>query len=191
VDGGLSAGFGDFATTRNTVTGRNTGSTTGVDLGAFVSTGTVVALTEKLHLTPFASLSFAHHEFGAFDETGESANASALKVESWSNDSLRASVGTGLGWWMPSGDMKVKLGLDLALNHELLDTESDIDASFRTGGAKFSTTAAALPTDSISVGPNVTLGIDELTSVSAGYTFEQGFDGRMYNAFNVTFRRRF
>ncbi len=189
LDAGLSGGFGDFATKRNTLTGRVTGSTTGVDVGANVFTGTIVTLNESLHLTPFAGVSYAHHEFQGFTEKG--GNGAAFKVDSWSNDSLRASVGTGLGWWIPSGDWKWKLGVDASFNHELLDTESDIDARFAAGGSKFSTTAAALPADSLSVGPNAALHFDENNAISGGVNFEYGFDGRTYTGFNVAFRRRF
>jgi outer membrane autotransporter protein len=189
LDAGLSAGFGDYTTQRNTVTGRATGSTSGFDVGANVFTGTIVVLREDLHLTPFAGLSYAHHEFSGFTEKG--GNGSALKVDGWSNDSLRASVGTGLGWWLPAGDWKWKLGVDVAYNHELLDDESDIDAAFVSGGSKFSTAAAALPADSLSVGPNAALHFDENNALSAGVNFEYGFDGRTYTGFNVAFRRRF
>lgn len=189
VDGGLSAGFGDFTSKRDTVLGRATGSTTGFDLGANVRTGTIVVLAEDLHLTPFVGLSYAHNEFQGFTEKGTQA---ALKVNGWSQDSLRASVGSGLGWWLPAGDWKWKLGVDASYNHELLDTDSKIDASFATlGGGSFSTKAAALPSDSISVGPNAALHFDDLTSVSAGVTFEYGFDGRTFTGVNVAFRRRF
>ncbi len=194
VEGGLSAGFGDFSAKRDTLTGRNTGSTTGFDIGANVRTGTVVVLAEDLHLTPFVGVSYAHHEFQGFTEKGAD---SALKLNGWSQDSLRASVGSGLGWWLPAGDWKWKLGVDTAFNHELLDTDSDIEASFvnlagaGAAGGKFSTRAAALPADSISVGPNAALHFDEMTSVSAGVTFEYGFDGRTFTGINVAFRRRF
>lgn len=188
VDGGLSAGFGDFTTKRDTVLGLATGSTTSFDLGANVVTGTVLVLQKDLHMTPYAGVSYAHHEYEGFTESGDA----ALKVDGWSNDSMRATVGTGLGWFVPAGDWKWKLGVDVAYNHELLDTESNIKARFKNqGGDKFSTKAAALPGDSISMGPNATLSFDDDTSVSAGLTFEYGFDGRTYNNFNVTFRRRF
>ena len=64
-------------------------------------------------------------------------------------------------------------------------------AAFVSGGSKFSTAAAALPADSLSVGPNAALHFDENNALSAGVNFEYGFDGRTYTGVNVAFRRRF
>lgn len=189
VEGGLSIGLGDYTSERNTFVGRNNGSTTGYDFGFNVNTGTIVTLTEDLHLTPHAGFSYSHYEYEGVTEKG---TASALKLDGWSQDSLRFTLGTGLGWWLSSGDWKWKIGADVAYNHEFIDTDSEIGARFATlGGNSFNTTAAAIPQDTLSVGPSVGLHFDETTSVSAGITYEYGFDGRNYANVNVAFRKRF
>ena len=132
--------------------------------------------------------SYTHYEFDGFTETGAD---SRLKVSGWSQDSLRAKLGTGLGWFVPMEWGKLKLGLDVAYAHDLLDSDSEIDARFAAGGPHFGTTAAAIPEDSVAATPSLGFEFDESTSVTFSYSYEMGFDGRSYQSLNLALRKRF
>lgn len=189
LDLGATAGVGLYESRRTTVLGAAEGDNTGYSAGFNAETGTVVVLSKELHLTPYLSAAYTHHEFGSISETG---SAAALNVDSWSQDSLRAKVGTGLSWFVPMEWVKLKVGLDVAFAHELLDTDSELDARFATPGSpKFSTTAAAIPQDAISLTPNLGLQFDESTSATVSYTYEMGLDARSYQSVNFAIRKRF
>lgn len=189
LDVGATAGVGLYDSKRTTVAGNAEGDNVGFSGGLTAETGTVIALSKELHLTPYLAAVYTHHEFGSIDETGSDA---ALNVDSWSQDSLRAKVGTGLGWFLPTDWARLKLGLDVAYAHELLDTESKFGARFASApGSKFDATAAALPKDSISLSPSLGLQFDESTSATLSYTYEMGLDSRSYQSVNFAIRKRF
>ena len=74
----------------------------------------------------------------------------------------------------------------------MLDTDSELDARFASAaGSKFSTTAAAIPQDAISLSPSLGVQFDETTSASLSYTYEMGFDSRSYQSVNFAIRKRF
>ena len=188
IDAGVTGGVGLYESKRDTVLGRLKGDNMGYSGGAFAETGTLVVLTKDLHLTPYVGIAYTHHEFDGFTEKN---NAAALKVDSWSQDSLRAKIGTGLNYFVPFEDWKLRFGLDINYAQELLDTDSDLDARFASGGSKFRTTANALPDGAIGVTPSLGIQITEYVSADIGYTYEVGTDSRSYQSVNFAVRTRF
>lgn len=188
LDLGVTGGVGLYDAKRNTALGGLKSDNMGYSGGAFAETGTLVSLTKNLHLTPYVGVSYTHHEYDGFTEKG---NAAALKVDGWSQDSLRAKIGTGLNYFVPFEDWKIRLSLDVNYAQELLDTDSDLDARFAAGGAKFGTKANALPDGSIGVTPSLGVQITEYVSASVGYTYEVGLDDRSYQSLNFAIRTRF
>lgn len=187
-DLGLTGGYGSYESKRNTAAGTVKGDNGGFTGGVNAETGTIFILTKELHLTPYAGVAYTHHEYEGFTETGA---PTALKLDAWSQDSLRAKVGTGLNWFVPMEWVKLKVGLDVAYAHELLDTDSEIDARFASGGPKFRTTAAAIPQDTITATPSLGFEFDDSTSATFSYGYEIGFDGRSYQSVNFAVRKRF
>jgi autotransporter-associated beta strand protein len=189
IDAGVSGGYLDYDSKRDTATGRNKATPDGWSLGTFATIGTIFPLHQKVHVNPYAGIEYNHYDISGFTESGSS---SRLKVDGFGYDSLRAKIGTGLAWFIESGDWDWKLNLDVAYAHEILDTDSDIDAYFaQAGGNKFSVSSKTLASDVLQLGPSITLSFSETMSVYASYRLEIGIDGETYNNINVGFRTRF
>ena len=196
-DAGVQFGMSSFDTKRSTLISTEKGDADGLSVGVFgtIGRGFVLHNSEdyKVHLTPYAGLSYV---FTKVDSFGESGGQSALDVDSFDASSLRARLGLSLHWLFPLGDWNARLTFDAGFSHEFMDDEVGIDARFSNasgnGGKKFSVDANALSSDVISAGPSLSIDLSERSSLFFGYSVEYGVDDEQFTqGFNIGFRHSF
>jgi outer membrane autotransporter protein len=137
-------------------------------------------------VTPEVGAQYTMVRVDAFTETG----AAALSVESDKAESFRSSLGARLRyqWQSPWGVMTPELRA--SWQHEFLDKERDIRASFvdQSLPGTFSTTAAGSGTDFGIVGTGLSANIAERTQFTFGYDFK--FGGNDFQAHQIGGRLR-
>ncbi|MDR2863224.1 MAG: autotransporter domain-containing protein [Puniceicoccales bacterium] len=193
VDAQVFGGYNSYKVTHNSIGGTASAKPSGYDGGANAYFGSVIPLSPFVHFTPYAGFEFVHAEVGSFTEKGKNV-VTALRVNSFSQDSLRAVIGTGLNWIVPvSATARLRLGLSLAYSLEVLDSDVDISARFANdkGTGTFKTKAPATPEHGIQVGPVVELTFGGNKAFSLGYTLEHDFSAQTIHHLNASFRVRF
>ena len=193
VDAQAFVGYvaGDISRHATSIGGRAIAKTYGFDAGVSAYFGGILNLDDRIHLTPFAGFEFVHSRMDGFDESGAEA---ALRVDSFTQDSLRAKVGMGFNWVVPTdADFTLRVGFEAAYAYELMDSDAEITARFAgdNSGRKFTIQAAATPEHSIQAGPFVEIGLDENMSIRAAYSLEYAFGTQQVHHANATFRWRF
>ncbi|MDR2429717.1 MAG: autotransporter-associated beta strand repeat-containing protein [Puniceicoccales bacterium] len=193
VDAQAFVGYvaGDVSRNTTVMGGRATAKSYGFDAGVSAYFGGILKLDDRVHFTPFAGFEFVHTRMGSFTESGSD---SALRVDAFTQDSLRAKVGTGFNWVVPTNaDFTLRVGFETAYAYELLDAEAEITARFArdNSGRKFTIQAAAIPEHTIQAGPFVELGLEANMSVRAAYSLEYAFGAQTSHHVNATFRWRF
>ncbi|MDR2429748.1 MAG: autotransporter-associated beta strand repeat-containing protein [Puniceicoccales bacterium] len=191
VDAAMFAGYSSYGVRHQTVFGTGRASSNGIDIGGSLFGGGILSLSREFHLTPFAGIEYAHAKVDAFIETG---SAAALRVGGFDQDSLRAKLGTGLNWQVPTGaDFSLRLSLELAYAYELMDSKVAIRGRFAgdSSGNGFSAKVASLPEHSLQVGPAAEIGFDENTSLRLSYLLEHDLKEQVAHRVNATLRVRF
>ncbi|MDR2981222.1 MAG: autotransporter domain-containing protein, partial [Puniceicoccales bacterium] len=191
LDAGVYGGYNSYEIEHNTLYGQATAKPEGFNYGANLYLGTIVPLSQQFSLTPYAGIEYVRTDVDAFTEKG---TQSALHLDAFTQDSLRAKIGTGINWQVPTGaDFSLRVGLNVAFAHELLDDEVDMEARFANdySGNKYKVSAAASPENLMQLGPMIEFGFDENKSLSLGYTLEYDFEDQTAHHLNATFRMRF
>lgn len=183
---GVKAAYDDFETRRDTLTGRNTGDTEGYEAGAFVALSQSWR-TGDFAITPQLGVDYTYAYVSGYDEAG---SASALRVKSLGQDSLRPRVGVAFDWFAISNSSGgLALGLDVGADHELLAHHADVRAAF--GGSSYFTTASALNArTTVDIGPHIAWRVGAAT-LSVGYRYEDGLGEQSANRVNATYSYRF
>ncbi|MDR2981659.1 MAG: autotransporter-associated beta strand repeat-containing protein [Puniceicoccales bacterium] len=191
LDAGVYGGYNSYEIKHDTLYGRATAKPEGFNYGANIYLGTIVPLSQQFSLTPYAGIEYVRTDVDAFTEKG---TQSALHLDAFTQDSLRAKIGTGINWQVPTGaDFTLRVGLNAAFAHELLDDEVDMEARFANdySGNKYKVSAVASPENLVQVGPMIEFGFDENKSLTLGYTLEYDFEDQTAHHLNATFRMRF
>ncbi|MDR2513523.1 MAG: autotransporter-associated beta strand repeat-containing protein [Puniceicoccales bacterium] len=198
LDAQLFAGYSSYNVKHDTIFGRATAKPKGYDLGASAYVTGIIPLPGEMakfvHFTPYAGLEFVSASVDSFTETSSEQSTSALAVDSFTQNSLRAKIGTSLNWVIPTNaGIAWRLGLEAAYAHELLDAKVDLKARFAndTSREKFKAVAAATAEQSLLIGPSVELTIGEYQSVQFGYTLEYSFGDQTIHHINASYRIRF
>ena len=198
LDAQLFAGYSSYNVKHDTTLGRATAKPSGYDLGASAYVTGIIPLPGKMaefvHFTPYAGLEFVSATVDSFTESPAAIPSSALDVDGFTQNSLRAKIGTGLNWVIPTkAGIAWRFALEAAYAHELLDSKVDLKARFAndTSTGKFKATAASTAEKSLLIGPSVELTIGEYQSVQFGYTLEYAFGDQTIHHVNASYRIRF
>ena len=194
VDASVFAGYSDYEVkrlVRHLPGVRSSAKPDGYDLGGNAYVGGVFAFkSSAFAMTPYAGLEYAYAQVDGFTEKGSIA---AMRVDGFSQDSLRARLGVGFNWTMyQEGSSMIRFSFDLAYARELLDLETGISARFAGDSTgRFKLAAATLTRDSVQAGPSVDVGIDETKSLNFSYRYETDFGNQSAHHLNASFRMRF
>lgn len=195
-DAGVQGGFASYDAKRHTLGGTAKGDTTGLHAGAFFNVGTLIPLAvsedeeTSLYLMPYVGLAYSYYNVDSFSESGAS---TALKTDSFDANSLRASIGASLALKFRLSDMGARFNFDFSYSRELLDTDADITSAMPEifGSTKMKFSAEAFAQDVFSVGPRISLDLDNNKSIYAGYRFDMTTDSETAHSLNIGFRSRF
>ena len=150
-----------------------------------------------LNLTPYAGLEYIHTATDGFTEHGSDGLTpgvgAAYAIDAFSQNSLRAKIGTALTWVGAKGGLfNTRFSFNFAYARELLDTDVDIGARFARAAREnaFTVGSRATPADILQLGPSVEFTRGD-AALSFGYNFETSFDGEIAHQLNATFRLRF
>lgn len=137
-------------------------------------------------VTPEVGAQYTTVRVDGFTESG----AAALVVDSDKADSLRSSLGARFRYDMLSAWGKVTPELRASWQHEFLDKERDVRASFvdQTLPGNFATTAAGSGTDFGVLGAGLTANVADRTQLTVGYDFK--FGGHDFTAHQLSGRLR-
>ncbi len=137
-------------------------------------------------VTPEIGAQYTTVRVDGFTEIG----AAALIVSADKADSFRSSLGARFRYDMLSAWGKWTPELRASWQHEFLDKERDVRASFvdQTLPGNFATTAAGSGTDFGVIGAGLTANVGDRTQLSAGYDFK--FGGRSFTAHQLSGRLR-
>ena len=187
--------------TSNDIKHRTTGGTAyaepeSYDFGATLAFGSAFGLTKGLSLTPYVEAEYNSTHVNAFTEKAGHGytNAAALHLDRFSQESLRAKIGTGINWLVPVRQLRTfRVSLDVAYAYELLDTDLDLDGRFATdfSGRSFSISVPEQSRHILQLGPTVDVGLTERMNFQLGYRFESNFEHQTSHHLNATFRVRF
>ena len=186
VDAGIFGGYSLYDSTRRTSLGTESGDTHGWDAGAFTELGYLLSIDRTTSVTPHVGIVYTHAQTNAFKEKGTDL---ALDYDSLQQDSLATRTGATLHKTVRLGDSTLRFGFDVSWFHELLDQETDVGA--RVSGAGFSTTNHTAFHDTLSVGPELDLGISESDAVSVSYKYDIAFGDAVSHRFDIGYRTRF
>ncbi len=155
-----------------------------------ITSSTVLArlsLTKLGDFVPYIGLSKSTANVDAFTEVGTGAN---LNVSGASMGETLAEVGVGYG--IKLGE-SVKLTLNVAYEHNLDATPSDIRASFADAAAPTTFTVKAYGTgqNSVRVGMGLSAGAGENATVGLSYDFRSGSDFKAAQELKLNYTRRF
>ena len=189
---GARLGFVAYDTKRRTALGEVEGETSGFDMGLSATFGRLFVLdaSNGIHFSPYLGLDLDYVTVGNFDET-ETANDTALRVDSFDRISLRGIAGASLSW-VPVPEWRFTL--DASVRHEFVGNDSDIDATFQSGiyaGKKSTTTAYYANETSLSVGPRVEYRFNNSWAVNAAYAYETDFEEATSHNANIGLSARF
>jgi outer membrane autotransporter protein len=137
-------------------------------------------------VTPEIGAQYTTVRVDGFSETG----TAALAVSSDKADSFRSSLGARFRYDVLSAWGKLTPELRASWQHEFLDKERDVRASFvdQTLPGNFATTAAGSGTDFGVLGAGVNMNVAERTQLSIGYDFK--FGGYSFTAHQLSGRLR-
>ncbi|MDR3229182.1 MAG: autotransporter domain-containing protein [Puniceicoccales bacterium] len=142
--------------------------------------------THTWTLAPFIGADYATTSADAFSEHYEN-DRGALSVQKFDADSLRLKVGAGVVWqW--AGAVPLRLRLNVAYAHELLDTDADIVARFAGDsgwGRRFSTNSVYASEGVLELSPSLEIELSRHASFGIGYSFDTDFDNRTAHRFNA------
>ena len=125
-------------------------------------------------VTPLAGLDYRHASIDGYQESG--ASPYNLAVDDNDVDSLTSSLGFAIGGDFDLGGMKLSPELRAAWQHEFLDSEEDITASFVAApGSSFTAVGSDFGADAGLVGAGVTLEVS--TGVEAFVDYNGRFSG--------------
>ncbi len=189
---GARLGFDAYDTKRRTAFGEVEGETSGFDMGLSATLGRLIVLdaSNGIHFSPYLGLDLDYVAVGSFDET-ETANDTALRVDSFDRISLRGIAGASLTW-VPVPEWRFTL--DASVRHEFVGNDSDIDATFQSGiyaGKKSTTTAYYANETSLSIGPRVEYRFNNSWAVNAAYAYETDFEEATSHNANIGLSARF
>ena len=189
---GARLGFDAYDTKRRTAFGEVEGETSGFDMGLSATLGRLFVLdaSNGIHFSPYLGLDLDYVTVGNFDET-ETANDTALRVDSFDRISLRGIAGASLTW-VPVPEWRFTL--DASVRHEFVGNDSDIDATFQSGiyaGKKSTTTAYYANETSLSIGPRVEYRFNNSWAVNAAYAYETDFEEATSHNANIGLSARF
>lgn len=137
-------------------------------------------------VTPEVGAQYTTVRVDGFTETG----AAALAVEADRANSLRSSLGARIRYDVLSAWGKLTPELRASWQHEFLDKDRDVRASFvdQTLPGSFATTAAGSGTDFGVLGAGVNMFVADRTQLSVGYDFK--FGGHSFTAHQLSGRLR-
>ncbi|RKE74060.1 autotransporter outer membrane beta-barrel domain-containing protein [Pseudorhodoplanes sinuspersici] len=166
-------GHNSYDSTRIAVGTPNVSSNTGNQFAAQASVGTDLRWG-ALVVTPEAGLQYTAVQVGAFTETG----AAALSIGKEDVDSLRSSLGVRLRQDWRGGWGAFQPELRAAWQHEFLDDQQKISASFADAAlpGSFETVTAGIGRDFGIVGAGFSASIGQQSSVSFNYDYKFGGD---------------
>ena len=196
ADAAISAGYNSYDIKHRSALGTAKADPEGYDIAASFTIGGILSVPNgsdrpRFHLTPYAGVEYAIATVDSFTESGHDA---ALKLYSFNQDSLRAKIGTGFNWQVPTyADFALRIGIGVSYTRELLDTEASIRARLAadSSGNSFRTNAPATAQDFVQIGPVVD--VDFLDNMTFQFNYQFGSDLRrqQVHQINAAFRIRF
>ena len=179
VDGVASIGWSSIDNDRRIVIPSVFDGTAKSDTDAFLLTmgaevGYAFRFDGGFSVTPLAGLDYRHASIDGYQESG--ASPYNLAVDDNDVDSLTSSLGFAIGGDFDLGGMKLSPELRAAWQHEFLDSEEDITASFVAApGSSFTAVGSDFGADAGLVGAGVTLEVS--TGVEAFVDYNGRFSG--------------
>jgi outer membrane autotransporter protein len=185
VNGAFVYGHNKYDNNRIALGTSNTSSPSGDQYAVQGSVGIDLRFNRWI-VTPELGAQYTTVRVDSFTEAG----AAALNVGADQADSLRSSLGARFRYeWATSWGLMLP-ELRASWQHEFLDKERDITASFvdQALPGAFATTAAGSGTDFGVLGAGLTANVADHTQVSIGYDFK--FGGQDFEAHQISGRLR-
>jgi outer membrane autotransporter protein len=185
VDGAFVYGHNKYDNNRIALGTSNTSSPSGDQFAVQGSVG-IDPHFNRWIVTPEVGAQYTTVRVDSFSEVG----AAALNVGADHADSFRTSLGGRFRYeWLTSWGLMLP-EFRASWQHEFLDKERDITASFvdQALPGTFSTTAAGSGTDFGIVGAGLTANVADRTQVSIGYDYK--FGGQDFEAHQISGRLR-
>ena len=104
----------------------------------------------------------------------------AMTFSDTDTSSLHSRVGVQFGWRMDVGQVIVVPELTVGWEHEFLDDDSNVTASFAAGGSSFDITTASPDSDSVYFGGGVTARLNDSTTLFANYEGSASSNGQIH-----------
>jgi outer membrane autotransporter protein len=185
VDGALIYGRNSYDNNRMALGTSNVSSPKG-DQIALQSTFGIDYRFGVWTVTPEIGAQYTSVHVDGFTETG----AAALAIDADRANSLRSSLGARFRYDVLSAWGKLTPELRASWQHEFLDRDRDVRASFvdQTLPGNFATTAAGSGTDFGVLGAGVNMFVADRTQLSVGYDFK--FGGHSFTAHQLSGRLR-
>ena len=190
IDFGTQFGMSDYDVKRkSSLLGSIDGDTDGMSVGAFISAGTLIVLSEenRIFAEPYVGLNVLYTSVDGFTEE----RGGLFDIDDFDETTIAASVGCNFSWQLAVAGTQSRLGFGVAYTHEFVD-DVDIDAKLRyLDGTKYKVEADMLSSDRFSLGPMLEVGLTESVGIYAGYTFSFGTDSATSHSANVGVRVSF
>lgn len=166
-------GYNNYDTHRRSVQGFANGDTSGGEFDALLGGGYDVKAGGWV-FGPTASVAYTYVGIDGFQERGSLA---PLHIDDQSEDSLRSRLGGHIGGSFDLGGVRVSHDLRAAWQHEYLDDNRGIGASFANGtGTGFTVDGPSLGQDSAILGAGINVAWTPSFSTYLGYEAEVGRD---------------
>jgi len=173
LDGFLSYGIQHYKSLRDTnVTGVANADYNGNMLAVKLNAGMPFALTEKMVLTPFASIEYNRMNLDGYQENG--AGPLDLTVGSNSAERLRTGVGARLASDLELKGMHVRPSMHVQWLHNFENDGIATTASFAGGGAAFTTPGQNIERDAGNIGASLMFSVSKNAALSVRYDYEAG-----------------
>jgi outer membrane autotransporter protein len=138
--------------------------------GARLIAGMPYVLSEKMVLTPFASLEYSRMTQDGYQESG--AGALDLNVASNSAERVRSGLGVRLAGELDLGHTSVRPSIHIQWLHDFKNDGIATTANFTGGGAAFTTPGQKIAEDSGNIGGSLLFMVAKNTAISINYDYE-------------------
>jgi outer membrane autotransporter protein len=186
LNGVVGAGYGSVDTKRTTFGGSARGNTNTTDFNGLFGTGYDFH-HHAFTWGPVASLRYSRVAIDGFTEHGA---LGALRINGQSQDSLKSAIGVGAAYRKRIGKVVIIPEIRAQWQHEYLDSESSIDASFKSSKS-FTVHGPDLGKDALLLDVGASIQLNDRVALFGFYTGELGRENYTVHSINGGVRVNF